>query len=322
MKNLSGRFTAHPFNVYTLKKRLDSILFNTGLKAPPLAIYLDAISACWEIVKKGEKTPRALPQSLKSQFFSNDLKIAGDLAWKVVCKAQQDISSEWDSYLILKRYLTLLPRLRTDPQNELQAILSCKDYNHRLDLGYISLRFALLERDINFAFDILDACSGNNTARSSSTPQLVASTSLAMASILGAGIIDFPLSTFMLGISGSTIAAEYLAITKTPRISWKNYVPISYQVKNHDILVMANRIVTGVDELMDININNFHRKNNRQYEDNDDVQTLLRKYLRDRGMKLIDGPDEEAELYHEYWKTAGKGSQWVEPDQDPTDKFL
>lgn len=310
------RFLDHPLNVQTLRSRLERIIFQSRVN-PPVSVFLDALDACKELIGRTAKS-RVIPErSLelsKTDLSDRSVKAEG-LAWKVVSHAKK--LGKDHAYLVSKRYLTL--RFEPRHQQLMNLIALCEDSSKRLELGYISLRYALLERDVRLAFAILDASTKEPVTLL--REQLLASSSLALASILGAGLIDFPLSTFMLGISGSSVAAQYLAFSRTDRVKWSKHVSVFHQLSYYHKLVMANRIVTGVNELMDVNVTNYHHKGHSATNHNDVLQ-FLRKELRQRNLKLVSKPDEQTELYHQYWKTAGKDIHWVEPDQDPTDRFL
>ncbi|KAA8917194.1 hypothetical protein TRICI_000645 [Trichomonascus ciferrii] len=312
------RFSEYPLNASSLRSRLEHSIFQSRVN-PPVSVFLDALDACKELVGGGTTAARAIPErsiELSQTDISNGNVKAEALAWRVVSHARRTLGVD-QAYPVSKRYLTL--RFEPKHQQLLELIALCKDASKQLELGYISLRYALLDRDLHLAFAILDAATKRPV--SLQREQLLASTSLAVASILGAGLIDFPLSTFMLGISGSSIAAQYLALSRTDRVKWRKHVSVVHQLSHFHTLMMANRIIAGVDELMDVNVTNYHQKGH-SISDHTEVLQCLRKELRHRNLKLISKPDEETELYHQYWKTAGKDIHWVEPDQDPTDRFL
>lgn len=312
------RFLEYPLNIQSLKGRVEHSIFQSHVN-PPVSVFLDALDACKELIGGAATASRVMPErslELSRTDISNGNVKAEGLAWRVVSHASKTLETD-KAYSVSKRYLTL--RFEPRHQQLMKLIALCDDTSKRLELAYIALRYALLDRDLHLAFALLDA--STKQPATLQREQLLASSSLAFASVLGAGLIDFPLSTFMFGISGSSIGAQYLALSRTDRVKWRKHVSIAHQLSYYHKLVMANRIVTGVDELMDVNVTNYHHKGHTA-ANHTDVLQFLRKELRQRNLKLISKSDEETELYNQYWKTAGQDIHWVEPDQDPTDRFL
>jgi hypothetical protein len=108
------------------------------------------------------------------------------------------------------------------------------------------------------------------------------------------------------------------------RVQWRRTVTLMDQIKRCEELQMINRIVTAFDELVDLNVSNYHYF--YSLLNNQDRNALLAQAINNqllvRGMQLTNTFESEENVYNEYWKSAGKGFDWVEPDQDPVQRWV
>lgn len=302
-------FYDRPFTFQALKSRIKSSLSN---KNAPTSVYVEAISACKALARTAKRSNdqgRLDVLMVNESVHKDPASPMIQLGASVVDRHQRQGSSA-DHDRVLAHYLTSVPQPPT------YYALTVLGKGASLTSVSIALRTAVLKKDIDGAFAVLD------------TANLALSRAKVIGSICGLGaivsaqiaygiLVDVPLTFFMLGMCSATLASIYQSMTRTPRVRWAKTEPVMHRLINYHKLVLTNRIVTGFDELIDTNVNNFHRSPSK---DASAQVTKLQLHLRQRGMRLIDGP--ENEMYRQYWLGAGDGYKWVEPDQDPVDPWI
>uniref|UniRef100_A0A060T6Z9 ARAD1B16148p n=1 Tax=Blastobotrys adeninivorans TaxID=409370 RepID=A0A060T6Z9_BLAAD len=302
-------FYDRPFTFQALKSRIKSSLRNNNV---PTSVYVEAISACKALARtakrsngQGRLDELMVNESVHKDPASPMIQLATSVVDRHQHHGPRDVHDK-----VLRHYLASVPQPPT------YYALTVLGKRASLTSVSIALRTAVLKKDIDGAFAVLD------------TADLVLSRAKVIGSIYGLGaivsaqiaygiLVDVPLTFFMLGMCSATLASIYQSMTRTPRVRWAKTKPFMHRLINYHNLVLTNRIVTGFDELIDTNVTNFHRSPSKRASAQ---VTKLQQHLRQRGMRLIDGP--ENEMYRQYWLVAGEGYKWVEPDQDPVDPWI
>lgn len=231
-----------------------------------------------------------------------------------------------------------------------RSIKSVSDYN---DLVYIALRRALLRKEIEYAYELAalakpSAFTGLNrhiilsnvSFSLMSTGAVVAlsqifeiPTAVTAMSVMCMGLLQYTQLLKQLG-SRTRVRLRRLSSAISPSSSiWAQQVYFD----------MVNRIAIAYDELIDLNVDNFHKmadehhklqQNNLELEQADsnnssqtidispksDAHDIQQRKLVKSKLTLVTTDQEQ--MFNEYWTSAGVGFEWVEPDQDPADVII
>ncbi|CAN6664182.1 hypothetical protein TRVA0_035S01486 [Trichomonascus vanleenenianus] len=323
MKRQVYQFTDAPFNAGTLKHRISRTITNQNA-LPPVSVVKKAIQACFTLQSR-KSTSRAVSSEFSDMISDTENKSVQSLLHQVMMHNQAYLNRD-----ILKYYLSGKPDtdhavkytqmfLRDESK---QVPLQKND----MDIVYSVIRRLLMKKKLGPAFVLIDTVK-ECRPESVESAKLAKMASLAVvpsACVLASStfvIGDIPLSIGLSVLCGCVISSFMRSYTATDRVRWSARVPIFEQIKRRYELELVSRIVSGYDELIDTNVANFHYKGADAHAqpDNEYAKELYAQ-IRDRGMRIL--PSEDEAMYREYWKTAGEGFMWVEPDQDPTDAYL
>lgn len=139
-------------------------------------------------------------------------------------------------------------------------------------------------------------------------------------------------------------ALEVVRVCLLLRVSWRRYVPFVHRYLQCEHSAAVDRMVSYFEEHHEVNTKNYHLLQDCDraavVQDDYDVvvpyeielagraahthavqahSTLLRAELLRR--KLTWKPLKEEQSFLEYWKSQGRGFEWVEPDQDPAEMW-
>lgn len=347
-------FSDPPFNFNTLTSRIvTSELFQFTDKLERSRnfefLLIDAIKSC-KTLHLSTNTDDQIKSS-KSQA-SHEIKLAlaqsrqfsSPLHLLTVVLDQNELALAYDPlhiYLATRPYpptthvISLLKKFK----NTLVARSGGTTFNgiHQFhNLIYIALRRAILRRELNLAYELVDLSS----SISSSNPwykcaltdkhALLSATSLACmtgGSILTAAyFFTFPplVAIGALAVLSFSQCVLYIrGISRTSRVRWRPGISISLWARltqQHD-LQMINRLAIGHDELIDLTVDNYHHlANSSLFNGINNLQEFQQRQLARKKMRLIE--TEQERMFNEYWTRAGEGFVWAEPDQDPSDRII
>lgn len=318
-------------------------------------VLVDAIESCKRLHLESYRLDNGLTGSKRQD--AHDFKIALARARKY--KHPLDLLSEVMernasnlTYKVLHSYLTLRPY--PDTHQMLRLLRSFGDshcatkteIDKLRQLFDIALRRALLRKEFDLAYELVDLSAGANfniSADFSSNRHLMLSagafSTMATGSIMllselwhvtwpvalgSVGVVYFyQLSRLLNALS--TKSRVYGRSLLFP-VSWKR-LQTSYQTD------LVNRIAVEYDELVDLTVDNYHQFAHSEPAQNTDpafeqaiskamasVDILQRAQLRKRRMGYVE--TEKELMFNEYWNHAGEGFEWVEPDQDPADQVI
>lgn len=223
------------------------------------------------------------------------------------------------------------------------------DYN---SLIYIALRRALLRKEIKYAYEL--AALAKSSAITSSNRHIILSN--VTLSIMSTGAVIALSQVFVIPFAVTAmlmmcmVLLQYTQLLKLlgtrTRVRLRRLSsavsPTSSIWAQQVWFDMVNRITIAYDELIDLNVDNFHHLANElhkhrqeklegnQIHDNIppitdiDLQKEAREVQQKELVKAkltLEETDQER-MFNEYWTSAGLGFEWVEPDQDPADELI
>jgi hypothetical protein len=366
-------FNDPPFNLNTLVSRVKK----SGLLEPPANIngkvrdelreptLIDAIHSCKTLSRlltsvkgtSGSHTQdiHKLKQTLKkSRKFKTPLHLLESI---------MEANRPGMSMPVIKVYLSEPPFPETEQAilvieslfkeshfEGWQSIRSVSDYN---DLVYIALRRALLRKEIKYAYELTALTKpsavtslnrhtilSNVTFSIMSTSAVIVlsqifdiSTAVTIMSVVCVGLLQYTQLLKQLG-TRARVRLRRLSSAVSPSSSiWAQQVWFD----------MVNRIAIAYDELIDLNVDNFHqmadehhklqqkRLEREQVNSNNssqkidislesDAHDIQQRELVKAKLTLV--MTDQEQMFNEYWTSAGVGFEWVEPDQDPADVII
>jgi hypothetical protein len=286
--------TDKPFTLGTLTKRIQSSIF-TPLKRNtkiPDSVLLNVIDSCVLLHSSNIGQPRVQNGStelLHSVLYDDRVRF-------------------WTNRRVLNHYFV---HTTFDPWRSLELLQLAGD--NVQELVYVLMRKALKAKDYQTALEFAKLAGTSNL---SPTGVLIVGV-ISFSDVIAGWGLGMP-AVFTLAALGTvftSICANKSVIWSTPRVCWRSSVSIFERFKRTPQLAAASRVVQTFDEST-LNVATFHHQ--QPYDNHESgAHKELRMGLREMGMILRSS--EEDQLYNEYWRTAGEGFEWVEPDQDPTD---
>lgn len=321
-------FSDPPFNLATLTKRiLAAGLLDEKKVLDKLtqAQIIDAIKSCRKLEtlnttgnqSKGSRhsSTHVLRQELSKTQYKSPEKLLEDvlLNQKHLTKpiihaylATYPYPSSVDSHFLLQSQKTILNN----------------------DMIFIALRRAIFSRDFFTSYSLA----------SLAKPSLL--TPLTKHSLLSLGSM-FCMSTSAVGILSYLHSIPFVATVTVITLVWILHYAWAIKVfctrprirarlraksgmdslRNQSRLDMWNRIAVGYEELVEFNVDNYHKTaQENALTEVSNAEEQHREWM--KGLKLKRQDTEQEIIFNEYWTRAGVGFEWVEPDQDPVDTIV
>lgn len=308
-------FYDKPFNVGVLAKRLQTAIFS---KSGPVSgcIVADGIQSCKLLYKQ---TPgfRTLPKDF-SELVPETRDIVRDLYQKLIFHPNVQLNDPLALKAVFEDPLVLEFRAISGILEKYIASKRNHLTQQDIDVVFVLVRERLKNRQIFQAFDIVDATVGSKPFMDSLKCRYLSVLPVASLATL---IIQSPVYLFcppevFYGYMGLFWgSATYLVTAYANGTGRLRFVRSGFgNILRRKQLVMLNRIVEEYDDLF-VNVRNYHHSHHLPYIPALDVQ--LKRELARRQFELV--PLKEHGMYYDYWKTAGDGYIWAEPDQDPAE---
>lgn len=318
------RLSAKTLTYEALAGRIRRLVRGRPLNDPPTPeLVCDVIGACRQLHR--EQTAHGGAATVPAEFarlgLSSGLLKGGD-ALELLDETLRDPAVRRVAIAspeVLRCLLVTPPQPSTD-----RALEYLREYAQRpspafeittkeLDVFYIALRTALLRREIDMAFELVDATAAHRRA----LPRFVPPAAATGFVLLAAGLVAGQMWPVAIAGLGAILAVPWLRGPRLSRVGWATGGPsVLQRLSRRRELELCNRIVVGWEELIDLNVSNFHVHHSSRSPD-PAIERRIGQQLSRRGMQLRPNADEAK--YLDYWSHAGAGFEWVEPDQDPAD---
>jgi hypothetical protein len=322
-RSIIFRLNASPLNVETLSARIQRLVVGRSASNPPTPeLICEAIRACKQLHQEDSKRRNALPIEFKSIGLKRRQPGGPGSALELLAQTLEDPIVHRVS---IANTSVLQCLFSTDPRPSTNTALAfLREYVTRpsktqhvtaeeLEMFYIPLRTALIRHELRMAFELVDATAAHRRA----LPRFVPLASGTLVAMFAASLCVGGLWPLALGAMVGPLCALWLKGARLSRLQWAAHGPnIFQQISRRRELEFCERIVVGWEELVDLNVSNYHLYHSKR-ERNAEFERMINRELGKRGMRIRQSDEEEK--YLEYWQAAGHGFEWVEPDQDPAD---
>lgn len=314
-RRLNSDFVAEPFNIKSLKVRLNSTIFQSGNKVTDQTA-LHALTACSKLIQIHNTTASA--DSPSSKLSSDEPE---ELLKKVLIN--EDIPLTLDT---LRQFLLSKPTYDS-------CITAMKAFHKKKEniarntyipaqVSMIPFRRAVYNAEFEKAFTFIDLSVNMPSYKRMIRDEWFKYAGFwtgCTASILSG--VELLLQSGLVGTWTSTYMVHLMALTYLSSITIYTGLAFGGRVSGAgEVLRWSQGTLTThwFSHAQEMRMCSLLADMNRQLPENQGECTLqLRKDLMGRQMTVIEMEDET--LLKEYWARSGEGFEWVEPDQDPAE---